>query len=107
MTDPPLGTPPPPTWLAEIMAELGVRFGLNTTGGLSGAESAALRFSDDLGYKCRACAALARGYHHSRLALVYRELDPNGEAYARENEHAGSAFCEGVELAHRGEKVAA
>ena len=98
---------PWPDWLAEIMNEIGRRFDLNTTDGLNGAEDAAARFSDDFGYKCRACAALARGYHHSRLALLFGKLEPEGDAYALESEHASRSFREAVELARMAEGVAA
>ena len=96
-----------PTWLVEIMNEIGRRFDLSTTAGLSSAEGAAARFSDDFGFKCRACAALARGYHHSRLALLFSELDPEGSSFALESEHASRSFREAVELARRAEEVAA
>ena len=98
---------PCPDWLAEIMTEIGRRFDLNTTDGLNGAEDAAARFSDDFGYKCRACAALARGYHHSRLSLLFGKLEPEGDAYAVESEHASRSFREAVELARMAEGVAA
>ena len=88
------------------MSELAARFDLKSAYGLTGAEDAAARFSDDYGYRCRACAALKRGYHHSRLALVAKARG-NAEGHATELEAAGRAFCEAAELAHRGEGVAA
>ena len=91
-----------PRLARRIMDEIGRRF--DTTDGLNGAEDAAARFSSALG---RACAALARGYHHSRLSLLFGKLEPEGDAYALESEHAVRSFREAVELARMAEGVAA
>jgi hypothetical protein len=100
-------TPGCPEWLAEIMAEIGARHDLRTPDGCREAQTAAERFSDDYGLKCRACAALARGYHHTRLALLHERQDPGGEGYAAAHEHAGRSFAEAIGLGRQADEVGA
>lgn len=94
-----------PEWLAEIMAELGARHDLKTVEGNARAAEDAGRFSDDYGYRCRACASLARGYGAQKRAIEARDLDEDIEAL--ELEQAGRHFAEAIDLARRAEELMA
>ncbi|MBN1605086.1 MAG: hypothetical protein JW940_00550 [Polyangiaceae bacterium] len=96
----------PPEWLSEFMAELGRRHNIRTPEGCEAAMHEAANTSDSFGFRCRSCAALARGYRSAGGALA-AILEEDQDAWSRHNGEASRHFRESVELARQGELVGA
>jgi hypothetical protein len=95
-----------PEWLAEFMHELGLRHNLRSPDGCEQAMHEAQATSDSFGFRCRSCASLARGYRSAGGALA-AIAEQDQDSWARHNHDASRHFREAVELARKGEEVAA